>query len=163
MTKPAPDGLPPGKVRPIVMHPDPLLRSRAEPVGYLDGQALMELAGDLFATMYAAQGRGLAAPQIGVSRRAFVMDAGWKEGRPDPVLMLDPAIIMRSTVCDEAEEACLSIPGQPVMVSRPTGIEILFYDLNGMCISRALQGMPARIAQHEFDHLEGRLVLDYLP
>ncbi|MDO5630836.1 MAG: peptide deformylase [Paracoccus sp. (in: a-proteobacteria)] len=163
MTKRAPDSLPTGKVRPVVMHPDPVLRARAEPAGYLDGNALMELAGDLFATMYAAQGRGLAAPQIGVSRRAFVMDAGWKEGRPDPILMLDPAIIMRSDVYDEAEEMCLSIPGQPITVSRPTGIEILYYDLNGMCISRGLQGMPARIAQHELDHLEGRLIVDYLP
>lgn len=158
-----PDSLPPGTVRPIVQHPNPVLRARAQPAGYLDSDRLTALAGDLFATMYAAQGRGLAAPQIGVSRRAFVMDAGWKEGRPEPILMLDPEIVMRSVLTDEAEEQCLSIPRQPVMVTRPTGIEILFYDLNGMCISRALNGMPARIALHEYDHLEGRLIVDFLP
>ncbi|MDO5706176.1 MAG: peptide deformylase [Paracoccus sp. (in: a-proteobacteria)] len=158
-----PDSLPPGTVCPIVTHPDPVLRARAEPAGYLDGDALTALAGNLFATMYAAQGRGLAAPQIGVSRRAFVMDAGWKEGRPDPILMLDPEIVMRSDLTEEAEEQCLSIPGCPVMVTRSADIEILFYDLNGMRISRAMNGMPARIALHEYDHLEGRLIVDFLP
>ena len=155
--------LPAGTVRPIVLHPDPVLRLRAEPAGYLEGAALTALAGDLFATMYAAGGRGLAAPQIGVSRRAFVMDAGWKEGRSDPILMLDPEIVMVSGVTEEAEEGCLSIPDRPVRVVRPAGIEILHYDLSGQSVSRGLQGIPARIAQHEYDHLEGRLILDFLP
>ena len=157
------DAPPQGRVLPIMTYPDPVLQARAEPAGYLAWPELAQLAADLLATMYAAGGRGLAAPQVGVLRRIFVMDAGWKEGRPDPLVLVDPEIAMRSTLCDTAEERCLSIPDRPVMVRRPTGIEILSYDLDGMRISRALQGVPARIAQHEHDHLEGRLILDGAP
>lgn len=152
-----------GRVQPILIWPDPVLSARAEPAGYMGGPELRRLAADLLATMYDAGGRGLAAPQIGILRRIFVMDAGWKHGAPDPLVMLDPEIALFSDAEDEAEEACLSIPGQPVAVTRPTGIEILYYDLEGRRISRAMQGIPARIAQHEYDHLEGRLIVDFLP
>lgn len=153
-------GLPAGRVREILFYPHPALRLVARPAGELIWPEITALAADLFATMYAAKGRGLAAPQIGISRRVFVMDAGWKRGAPEPLLLLDPQILSQSDRTDTADEACLSIPGQPVAVTRPVEIGIAFYALDGMRRTMALTGEAARIAQHEADHLDGRLILD---
>lgn len=159
-----PDALPPdlpvGRVRPIVMHPDPVLLQRCAPAGYLTGPELRQLAADLLATMYAAEGRGLAAPQVGLLRRLFVMDAGWKQGAAEPLVLLDPEIIARHGPLEEAEERCLSIPDQPVRVVRAARIEIRWFDLRGKVQQREMTGDAARIAQHEADHLEGRLIID---
>lgn len=149
-----------GRVRPILIHPDPVLRDRARPAGVMTGPDLAALAADLLATMYDAGGRGLAAPQIGVLRRIFVMDAGWKDGRPAPQVLLDPEIVARSDRVEAGIELCLSIPGQPVEVIRPWEVVIAWYDLDGRYQRRALDGPAARIAQHEADHLDGRLILD---
>lgn len=148
-----------GVVRDLVLWPDPRLRTRCEPAGYLSNPELRRLAADLLATMYAAGGRGLAAPQIGVGRRIFVMDAGWKEGAPDPVVMTDPEILVRSPATDAAVEGCLSIPGRPVEVVRAVSIGIAWYDLDGLYRLEQLDGAAARIAQHEADHLDGRLIV----
>ena len=153
-------GLPPGRVREILFHPHPALRLVARPAGELIWPEITALAADLFATMYAAEGRGLAAPQIGISRRVFVMDAGWKRGAPEPLLLLDPQILSRSDQTDSAEERCLSIPDMPVAVTRPVEIGIASYGLDGIRRTLALTGVAARIAQHEADHLDGRLILD---
>lgn len=155
-----PAGLPAGQVRPILIHPDPVLRDRCRPAGVMTGPELAQLAADLFATMYAAGGRGLAAPQLGVLRRVFVMDAGWKAGDPQPVVMLDPEILSRSDRVELLAELCLSIPGQPVEVARPVEVTMAWYDLQGRHQRQVLCGAEARIAQHEADHLEGRLILD---
>lgn len=152
-----------GVCREILLAPHPLLRALSQPAGYLSAPGLQRLAADLLATMYAAGGRGLAAPQIGELRRVFVMDAGWKAGRPDPQVMLDPDILTRSDEVETRDEACLSIPGQPVAVARPVGITLAWYDLEGLHHQRVLSGGEARIAQHEIDHLDGRLILDHLP
>lgn len=166
-----PDVLPPdladdlrgGTFRPILTHPHPLLSVRCDPSGYLPGHDLRQLVRDLLATMYAAGGWGLAAPQIGNPVRALVMDAGWKFGMSAPVAMLDPEIVARSD--DEAEEVetCLSIPGQPVSVSRARHVQVLWYDLHGVRQMRMLIEAEARIVQHEIDHLDGRLIVDPRP
>lgn len=151
-----------GTVRTILIHPDPALRDLAQPAGYMTGPALAGLADDLLTTMYHANGRGLAAPQIGVLRRVFVMDAGWKEGTSEPLVMLDPEILHRSDRVETGPELCLSIPGQSVEVPRAAEIVIGWYDLAGSYRRAALAGAAARIAQHEADHLDGRLILDFL-
>nr|WP_241865443.1 peptide deformylase [Paracoccus salsus] len=151
-----------GVLRPILIHPDPVLRDVSQPSGYLKGPDLRQLAADLLASMYEAGGRGLAAPQIGVLRRIFVMDAGWKQGVSEPMVMLDPEIVVRSDRAQRDGERCLSIPGQRVEVVRPHQVTVAWYDLDGRRCRRALSGAAARIAQHEADHLEGRLIVDFL-
>lgn len=161
---PAVPGLPAwlagGQVRTILIHPDPILRDVAQPAGYLPGPEIARLAADLAATMYAAGGRGLAGPQIGVLRRIFVMDAGWKQGGPQLRVMLDPEILVRSAQVVRAAERCLSIPDEEVEVARPDWLEMRWYDLEGGVQRQVLTGDEARIAQHEADHLDGRLILD---
>lgn len=154
------DDLGHGAIRPVVIHPAPILSQRCEPVGYLPEAQIRALAADLLATMYAAGGRGLAAPQIGVAQRVFVMDPGWKDGRPAPLVLLDPEILSRGDTLSDAVEECLSIPGQPVTIARPDEIELLWYDLSGCRHQRVMTGAEARIAQHEADHLDGRLIVD---
>lgn len=148
-----------GAVRDIVIYPDPRLFQRCDPAGYLAGPELHRLAADLLATMYAAGGRGLAAPQIGVMVRAFVMDARWKEGQPQPMVLLDPEILSRSVAEVAMVEQCLSIPGQPVEMTRAESIAIAWYDLDGNHQQTHLSGIEARIAQHEADHMDGRLIV----
>ncbi|WP_272859554.1 peptide deformylase [Paracoccus stylophorae] len=149
-----------GAVRPILIHPDPVLRDISRPAGEMSGPELRDLARDLVATMYRAGGRGLAAVQIGVLRRVFVMDAGWKEGAARPLVMLDPRIVRRSDRVAPGEELCLSIPGRPVTVTRPAEVEVIWFDLDGRRQRASLDGAAARVAQHEADHLDGRLIVD---
>ena len=149
-----------GTVRPLLFHPDPGLRLRCEPAGVMTGTEVRGLVRDLLATMYAAGGRGLAAPQIGVLRRVFVMDAGWKNGASLPLVMVDPEILGRSDDWAVDVENCLSIPGQPVSMRRALSVQIGGYDLDGLWHRRELSGPAARIAQHEADHLDGRLIGD---
>lgn len=144
----------------VVLWPDSRLRQRCDSSAYLGAAALRRLAADMLATMYAAGGRGLAAPQIGVLARVFVMDAGWKDGRPDPLVVLDPEILWRAARTDSGPEQCLSIPGQVIAVSRPVTIDLGWYDLDGRHHLRQMSGAEARIAQHEADHLDGRLILE---
>lgn len=149
-----------GRMRPVVLHPDPILRQRCEPAGALDWDSLCQLAGDLLATLYHAGGRGLSAPQIGEPVRIFVMDAGWKADAPCPRVFLDPQITPLAGPDETAEETCLSIPGQPVAVTRPAAVSVAFFDLMGTLCTADLTGIEARIAQHEADHLDGRLIID---
>ncbi|UXU75422.1 MULTISPECIES: peptide deformylase [unclassified Paracoccus (in: a-proteobacteria)] len=149
-----------GRVQPLRLHPDPILRRRCEPAGVLGSDQLRDLAADLLATMYHAGGRGLAAPQIGHALRIFVMDPGWKDGQPSPLVVLDPDILTRSPETETAEEACLSIPGRSLAVRRPCAISLRCFDLTGLETVLELSGIAARIALHEADHLDGRLILD---
>lgn len=149
-----------GTVRPLLRHPDPSLRLRCEPAGFMTGTAAKALACDLLATMYAAGGRGLAAPQIGVLRRVFVMDEGWKDGASMPLVALDPEILAWSDDWAVDVENCLSIPGRPVAMRRAVAIQMGCFDLDGLWHCHHLSGAAARIAQHEADHLDGRLIVD---
>ncbi|KRW94878.1 peptide deformylase [Paracoccus sp. PXZ] len=149
-----------GRIRPILIHPDPALRRVCEPVGRLGWDRVSQLAADLLATMYHAGGRGLAAPQIGESWRIFVMDHGWKDGTPLPRVVMDPEIAPLGGEVETMEEACLSIPGRPVAVTRPVTVSMRCFDMTGALQLLTLAGIEARIAQHEADHLDGRLILD---
>jgi len=145
---------------PILKWPDPRLAQRCAPVGA--GEDLSALISEMFATMYDAPGRGLAAPQVGVMKRFFVMDVTWKEGTPSPEVMINPEITDRSATLVEGEEGCLSIPGITAVVSRPDWVVIDWTDAEGRRQSRRLDGFAARCAQHELDHLDGLVTFDRL-
>ncbi|MDU8912748.1 peptide deformylase [Aestuariicoccus sp. MJ-SS9] len=147
-------------VRPILEWPDPHLSRRCEPVASLDG--IEALVGDLFETMYAAAGRGLAAPQVGVLARVFVIDVGWKEGDMRPLACLNPRIAEASDDIRIGPEQCLSIPGVTAQVPRHRAITLAFTDLNGAMQQRRLTGAEAICAQHELDHLDGLVHFDRL-
>ena len=147
-------------VRPILTWPHPALSARCTAAAGMQG--LAALAFDMLDTMYAAPGRGLAAPQVGVTRRLFVMDAGWKEGAPTPLVCVDPAIVWASEEVVAMEEGCLSILGIAVSVLRPASIRLRFADLSGAVHELPMDGAAARIAQHEADHLDGIVHFDRL-
>lgn len=146
-------------LRPILLHPDPRLRAVCAPVGEVT-ERVRALAADMLETMYAAPGRGLAAPQVGEGVRLFVMDVDWKEGAPAPVVAIDPEIVAASEEVASGEEACLSIPERPVTVSRPAEVTMRWTDARGVRADHRLTGAAARCAQHELDHLDGVLILD---
>ena len=147
-------------VRPILRWPDPRLRQSCAPVD--DVASVEDLVGDMFETMYAAPGRGLAAPQIGVMQRLFVMDTGWKEGDMRPVVCINPEIVAHPDKDDIAEEGCLSIPGVTARVRRPSTITITYTALSGERVTQDMTGADARCAQHEMDHLDGLVHFDRL-
>ena len=146
-------------ILPIVQHPDPVLRQLCQPV--FDVAALGGLINDMFDTMYDAPGRGLAAPQVGRSVRLFVMDTTWKEGERTPVVMINPEFLSRSPEMQRNEEGCLSIAKHPVWVKRPERIEVMWMDETGAQRRGAFEGIAAACVQHEMDHLDGVLILDY--
>ncbi len=148
-------------VLPIVKWPSLVLTVRA---GRIEGvtAGIRRLADDMLATMYDAAGRGLAAPQVGIAQRLFVMDAGWKSGTPSPLVCINPEILWRSDVMASGSEGCLSIPGPLVVVRRPQAIRMEWHDLDGQAHRARLAGAAAIIAQHEIDHLDGILTLDHL-
>jgi peptide deformylase len=113
-------------------------------------------------TMYAAPGRGLAAPQVGAMVRVFVMDTGWKEGRPDPLVCINPMLQEVGEEHAEGEEGCLSIPGVTAMVSRPSQVQMVWTGLNGGRYVQSFTGFAAACAQHELDHLDGVVTFDHL-
>jgi peptide deformylase len=146
-------------ILPILRWPDPRLNRPCETVGEVTAE-VRALAADMLETMYAAPGRGLAAPQVGVLRRIFVMDVGWKDGAPAPVVMIDPVVLGTSDATLAIEEGCLSIPGAPAEVVRPAEITMRWTTPEGEIMARRLTGGEARCAQHELDHLDGLLILD---
>ncbi|WP_108484762.1 peptide deformylase [Oceaniglobus ichthyenteri] len=148
-------------IRPIVLWPDPVLRAVCAPVTVFD-DALTALTDDMLETMYDASGRGLAAPQIGVTRRVFVMDVTWKDGAPDPWICINPAIIAASADQRAETEGCLSIPDLPVQVTRPDTLTLSWQDLTGAAHRAMLSGFAATCAQHELDHLNGVTLFDHM-
>lgn len=147
-------------VLPILRWPDPRLGLPCAPAE--PGPALNRLAADMLDTMYAAPGRGLAAPQVGALLRLFVMDTTWKEGRCAPVVAVNPQILWRSDSTATGPEGCLSIPGPLPNVTRATEIDLAYTDLDGTPRRDRLTGFAAICAQHEYDHLDGILTLDHL-
>jgi peptide deformylase len=146
-------------VLPILRWPDPRLSTPCAPAGPPDA-ALRRLAADMLETMYAAPGRGLAGPQLGVMRRIFVMDVAWRDGAKEPMVFLDPEITWRSPDTRVGGEGCLSIPGIEAEVARSVGIEVGWHDLDGLRHVRRFDGFAAICIQHEMDHLEGIVTLD---
>jgi peptide deformylase len=147
--------------RPILIHPDPRLRKAAEPVAAID-EGVRRLAADLLETMYEAPGVGLAAPQVGVGKRLFVMDCAPKDGEREPMVLINPEVVWTSEEVNVHEEGCLSIPEVYEEVTRPARVRVAWTDLEGAAREQEFEGLWATCAQHEIDHLKGRLFIDYL-
>lgn len=147
-------------IRPILIHPDPRLKKPCEAVTAITGD-LAHLAQDMLETMYAAPGIGLAAPQVGVMRRMIVMDC-IKEGTPRPMVLLNPEVIWAGEDLSVYEEGCLSIPDQYADVSRPAEVRVRWMGLDGAMVEEQFAGIWATCVQHEIDHLNGKLFIDYL-
>ena len=146
-------------IRPIVQIPDPVLREVAAPVAAFD-EGLRDLARDMLETMYEAPGRGLAAPQVGLPVRLFVMDVAWKDGEPEPMVFVNPEVLGTSEDRVTREEGCLSIPGRVSRVSRPAEVALRWQDLAGEWQEDTFDGFAATCVQHELDHLDGVLCID---
>ena len=159
-----------GMIRPIVAYGDPVLKKEAEEIPQ-DFDNLSALVEDMWATMYEADGVGLAAPQIGLSLRLFVADGSpfgegedGDEGCKDfKRVMINPVLFDPSKETESMEEGCLSIPGVREPVTRPVSIGVEYYDENWNLIEERLEGLAARIVQHEYDHLEGIMIPDHIP
>ena len=151
-------------LRPILIHPDPRLKKVCDPVPAVD-EGVRALARDMFDTMYHAPGIGLAAPQVGVNARLIVMDCAKREDEeaaPQPIAMVNPEITWSSDELREHEEGCLSIPEIYAPVTRPDAVRVRWTDLEGEAREATMQGIWATCVQHEIDHLNGKLFIDYL-
>jgi peptide deformylase len=149
-------------VLPILIHPDPRLKKACEPVSDVTDE-LRALADDMLRTMYEAPGIGLAAPQVGVTRRLLVADCVKEEGAaPRPHVMFNPEILATSEERSTYEEGCLSIPDQYAEIERPAAVEIAWMDRDGAPRQAEFDGLWATCLQHEIDHLNGVLFIDYL-
>lgn len=149
-------------IRPILIHPDPRLKKRCDPVDAVDG-AVRALIADMFETMYDAPGIGLAAPQVGVLSRVLVMDcAKTDEEDPAPIAMINPEILSSSEETNIHEEGCLSIPEEFNDVERPAAVRVAYTDEHGARHEIDCDGLLATCVQHEIDHLNGKLFIDYL-
>jgi len=146
---------------PIITIPDPVLRKEAAPVERVD-EELARLAGDMLATMYDAPGIGLAAPQIGISRRLIVMDPAKDDAPKTPLVMVNPKLLERSEEMRMHEEGCLSIPDFTAELERPARVRVAFRNLKGEKQEKELTDIWATLVQHEIDHLNGVLFIDYL-
>ncbi|MEL6888947.1 MAG: peptide deformylase [Pseudomonadota bacterium] len=148
--------------RPILLHPDPRLKKASAPVADLTDE-LRTLADDMLATMYDAPGIGLAAPQVGVLSRLIVLDCVKEEGEPlRPMAMFNPEITAASDETSVYEEGCLSIPEQFADVTRPKLVQVRWIDRDGNEQTEEMDGLWATCVQHEIDHLDGKLFIDYL-
>lgn len=147
--------------REIILLPDPVLRLVAEPIAMVD-DGVRKLASDMLETMYAAPGVGLAAPQIGVSRRLIVLDVSETDEDKQPYVMINPRIVKRSDAPNVHEEGCLSIPDVRVEIERPAEVVVAYLDRDGKPQELAASALLATCIQHEIDHLDGRLLIDYM-
>jgi peptide deformylase len=145
-------------LRTILEFPDPRLRTRAEPVTRFDA-VLGTLIDDMLETMYAAPGIGLAATQVDVHKRLIVIDIS--EQHNEPLVLINPEILAREGEA-QTEEGCLSVPGIFDEVKRAAKVRVRAHDRNGESFERDYDGVLAVCIQHEMDHLEGRLFVDYL-
>ena len=149
-------------LRNILIHPDPRLKKTCDPVARITPE-IETLAADMLATMYEAPGVGLAAPQVGVLSRLFVMDCNKDpEVEPQPLVMVNPRITWSSEGLNSYEEGCLSIPDQYGEITRPAEVRVEWLGLDGKTHQREFDGLWATCAQHEIDHLDGKLFIDYL-
>lgn len=148
---------------PIITAPDQRLQSSALPVTSVDAE-IRRLMDDMLETMYGAPGIGLAAPQVGISKRVLVIDVNMNEnGEPgDPLLVANPTLSWISENKKTTEEGCLSLPGQYAEVERPAQIRVEFIDQHNRNQEFEVDGLVAACLQHEMDHLDGRLFIDHL-
>ena len=147
--------------REIILHPDPVLKKVCQPVAAVD-EAVQALAKDMLETMYDAPGVGLAAPQVGVLSRVFVMDCSPKEEEDQPMVLINPEIVWKSEEQNVYNEGCLSLPEMYEDVTRPERCVVQWLDVDGNGQEQEFDGLWATCAQHEIDHLNGKLFIDYL-
>ena len=145
----------------IVTLPDPILREQSVPVERVDDD-LRRLVENMFETMYDAPGIGLAGIQVGVPRRLFTVDCLGEDEVRNPICMINPQIIWQSDALNTYEEGCLSIPEYYAEVDRPAEVKIKFLDQFGKDKELHCDGLLATCVQHEFDHLNGALFIDYI-
>jgi peptide deformylase len=149
-------------IRTILIHPDPRLKKPCAPVSAVTDD-IRTLGADMLVTMYAAPGIGLAAPQVGVLSRVIVMDCVKDpELAPRPMVLLNPEVIWASDEMNTYDEGCLSIPDQYAEVDRPAVVTVRWMDLDGQTQEETFEGLWATCVQHEIDHLNGKLFIDYL-
>ena len=146
-------------IRSLHLLGSPVLRERAKAVPVVD-DTVRQFVDDLFDTMHAAKGVGLAANQVGVPLRVAVVDVG--EESPDPLVLINPVVTPRGDLIETAEEGCLSIPDIFAEVDRPVDITLQALDRDGKAYTMEISGYKARAVQHEVDHLDGVLFLDHL-
>ncbi|MCF2871813.1 peptide deformylase [Octadecabacter sp. G9-8] len=148
--------------RSILLHPDPRLKATCDPVATFD-KDLRVLADDMLETMYDAPGIGLAAPQVGVMHQMLVMDCVKDDmATPEPMVLINPRVIETSEERSIYDEGCLSIPEIYAEVERPARVKVEWLDLDGKTIQEEFDGLWATCVQHEIDHLNGKLFIDYL-
>ena len=148
-------------LRQILTEPNKTLREKSLPVEKVD-KDLQRLMDDMLETMYAAPGIGLAAIQVGVTKRVIVLDIARKDEPKNPMYFVNPEIIKKSKNNSTYEEGCLSVPGQFAEIDRPDKCHVKYLDYYGQPKEIKAEGMLATCIQHEMDHLEGILFIDYL-
>ena len=148
-------------VKTILTEPNKLLRQISKPVEKV-GKEEQKLMNDMLETMYAAPGIGLAAIQIGVPKRIIVMDISKEDGKKEPRYFVNPIIKSKDLLKTTHEEGCLSVPNQFAEIDRPSKCEVEYLDYNGKKQLLKAEGLLATCIQHEMDHLEGILFIDYL-
>ena len=148
-------------IRRILTEPDPVLRQKSHPVEKVD-DGVRKLMNDMLETMYEAPGIGLAAIQVGVPKRIIVLDISKDPEKKEPMYFVNPEIISTSNKDIAYEEGCLSVPGQFAEIDRPDSCIIKYLDYSGNSTELKADGLLATCIQHEIDHLEGILFIDYL-
>ena len=146
---------------PIIYAPDPRLKIKCRPVETVD-QSVRDFMDDMLETMYAAPGIGLSAPQVGDDRRVLVCDVAREDEGPQPLKLINPEIVWSSDETKIAEEGCLSLPDHFAEVERPSAVRVRYLDQDGEPREIDADGLLAACVQHEMDHLEGILFVDYL-
>ena len=146
---------------PIIYAPDPRLKIKCRPVETVD-QSVRDFTDDMLETMYAAPGIGLSAPQVGDDRRILVCDVAREDEDPQPIKLINPEIVWASDEVRIAEEGCLSLPDHFAEIERPVAVRVRFLDQNGEPQEIEADELLAACVQHEMDHLEGILFIDYL-
>ena len=147
--------------RRIIIEPDPILRKKSQSLKNVDND-LRKLLDDMLETMYEAPGIGLAAVQIGILKRLIVIDISKEDQKKNPLFLINPIITYKSKNTSSYEEGCLSLPGHYAEIERPSECHLEFLDYNGKKKKLQAQGLLATCIQHEVDHLNGILFIDYL-
>ena len=145
----------------ILIEPDPILRKKCTPLEHVDDNT-RKLMNDMLETMYKAPGIGLAAIQVGILKRIVVIDISREEEKKSPLFLINPVIIFKSKFTSVYEEGCLSLPGQFAEIERPAECQIKYIDYDGKKKEMKAYGLLATCIQHEVDHLNGILFIDYL-
>ncbi len=145
----------------IINVPDPLLKTMSKPVAQVD-ERVRTLLDDMLETMYDAPGIGLAAIQVGVAERLIVLDTSMEEEEKRPQFFINPEIVWESEELNVYSEGCLSVPEHYADVERPASVRVKYLDYNGETQEQLMEGLDATCIQHEIDHLNGVVFIDYL-